>query len=303
MNDLNEATEQEIESTPVEAVEVDEPENLEAPINDEPELEGETPEQDEQDDGEEGEGLTPEMAVVKINGQEYEVPAEIRDNFLMQADYTQKTQAVAEMRRDFEARIQAAQQINQASNEEMQLRARAMQLHQTLEQYDNVDWRALDESDPMGANTAFREYQMLREEFGQIGQKMQQLQGYRQQQEAQLIDARLKETADYAKREIPNWSPELDNEITQFATQELGHNWNTLVNTYNPAVYRTLYLAHLGHQALTRSQNAKPQPSRPKAKPMSKVNARGNVPSGPVETIDDMDAYAAKRKQQMGLPT
>ena len=61
------------------------------------EIEGEGDEETE-----EGEGET-DTAEVELNGEKYKVPAALKDAFLMQADYTRKTQEVAEVRKTAEA--------------------------------------------------------------------------------------------------------------------------------------------------------------------------------------------------------
>lgn len=296
------------QAEPVEAPEIEnEIEDDEEPVD----LDAEQPSDDEDDDGEsdgeqdDDDGSEPEAeaetVTLDVDGQSYEVPAALKDKFLMQQDYTRKTQEVAELRKSVEARAAQVDQLANVTQEELDVRVQYENVTRQLEQYSQVDWQQLENEDIVAAGSHFRQYQQLRELQGQLLQKGQQISQQRSASIEQMTASRLQETAEFASKNLPNWSQELDAEITNFAVKELGFDVDTLKGAYNPQIYRTLYLAHLGQKTLANSQKAKPQPSKAKAKPLSKVKGRAGAVNAPVQDIDDMEAYAAARKKQMGI--
>lgn len=239
------------------------------------------------------------MATVEIDGQAYEVPKELERHIMLDRDYTQKSQQNAELRKSYEAKLQEANDIATIAQEEMDAKVHLASVEQRLQQYQNVDWNALEQSDPMGAQSHWRQYQQLQQEHTQVGNFLQQKGQERTEKKEQETANRLQETADYAQKEIKGWTPELDNKIQGFA--ETIFPREQLVNAMNPEVYQMMHLAYLGHLSLQKQQQAKPLP-RVKAKPLSKVNAKANPTAiGRVEDIDDMDAYAAARMKQLGI--
>jgi hypothetical protein len=54
-----------------------------------------------------------EYFTIEIKGKTFEVPAELKDNFLMQSDYTKKTTELAEQRRVISEKVQVLQQAEQ----------------------------------------------------------------------------------------------------------------------------------------------------------------------------------------------
>lgn len=263
----------------------DEPEDLDD------EAEGEA---DAEDDGEaEPEEEEIEYAEIELNGKKYQIPAELKDGYLMNADYTRKTQEVAEQRKANEARQAEIEQMGQVSEQEMQAKVELHSINQRIGQYQNVDWNAWQDEDPIAAQKGYIEYQQLERKAGHIGQQLQQVQNHRSELAKQDTAKRLQETREFAEKNIKGWTPEIDAKVTEFATTELGFPVETLVGAYSPPVYNTLYLAYLGAQSL-KSATAKPKP-QPSAqiKPLSKVGGKGNAGARkPLEEMT-MDEYAA----------
>lgn len=277
-----------------EVIENDSQEEIED-LEDDDEAEGEA-------DTEEGEAQPEkeeiEYAEIELNGKKYQIPAELKDGYLMQSDYTRKTQEVAEQRKAIEARQAEIEQMGQVSEREMQAKVELHSINQRLEQYGQVDWNAWQDEDPISAQKGWIEYQQLERKAGHIGQQLQQVQSHRSEMAKQDTANRLQETRAFAEKNIKGWTPEIDAKVTEFATTELGFPVETLVGAYSPPVYNALYLAYLGSQSL-KSATAKPKP-QPSAqiKPLSKISGKGNAPSRkPLEEMS-MDEYAAHMNQR-----
>ena len=272
-----------------------------------PEVEGNEPDPSEvevDEDGseievEEGEGVEPEleMAEIEWNGKKHRIPAELRDGFLMQSDYTRKTQEVAEMRKTYEAKMEDAVKHYQTSQEVLEAKAYMLNVDNQLKQYENVNWQQVANEDPMGAQQAYMHFQQLKEERGKVASYLDQENQQRTAKAEQDIANRLQETRQFAEKNIPGWTPEVDVKVVDFATKELGFEVEQLRAAVNPNIYRALHLAWLGAQSLQK-QNVAPKPSAPQAKPLTTVSAKSNPATriSPAQmSVEQMAAYLNKR--------
>lgn len=241
----------------------------------------------------------PEVVKFDVDGKSFEVPKELEPYLLRHADYTKKTQETAEIKRTAEAKLAEAERNFSVSQEVLETRAALMNVNQELSRFQNVDWQKLEAEDPFTAQSAWRQFQQLKETQGQITGYLDQKQSEYSAQGEQATASRLKETAEFAQKQIPGWSPEMDTKITQFATAELGFTSDTLKSAYNPQVYQTLFYAWLGHQAVQKQQAA-PKATTPAPQPLRKVSGNGNAPITKAPEEMSMEEYAAHRRQQMG---
>lgn len=239
--------------------------------------------------------LEPEFADVEYDGKTYQVPPELKEAFLRQQDYTRKTQEVAEIRKQAEAYRAEAEQVRSASQEELGARALAVNLDQQLQQYANVDWQALLNEDPLGAQQHRWNFEELQKQRGQVAQYLQTAEHQRSANAQQDIAKRLQETRKFAEKEIPGWTPEIDKQVTEFALKKFPEEM--LVNAASPAVYEMLHLAWIGSQALQRSA-AKPAPVAAKPQPLQRITAKTNVPSVKSPESMSMEEYAQWRSKQ-----
>jgi hypothetical protein len=174
------------------------------------------------------EGEDSDIYAVTVDGQEIEVSLdELISGYSRQSDYTKKTQAVAEERKEAEAlreQYQSEFQNLQAERQQYQqaLGQLGAQLYAGMNKYANVDWAKLKTDDPIG-------YVTKRDEFREEQERLQMV-----QQQIQYVQQQAKEDADKAHRErvveeqkmlrniIPEWSdkdkqPALAKEIRQYA--------------------------------------------------------------------------------------
>lgn len=276
--------------TPIETeVETEQPVSL----DDQPETEAV---EEEAETTEEPEAVDDDEEEFDWNGKKVKGPKGLKDGLMMQADYTKKTQEVAATRKELEERAQRIEQQSKASDEEMNARAALIGIDADLKSYENVDWDKWEAEDLFAAQAGFRKYQQLQAARGQVVNYLGERQQTRTVEAQQATAKRLQETRQFAETQIKGWTPEIDAKVTEFATKELGFDWDTLKSAYTPAIYKALHLAWIGSQALNQKTTAKPK-SAPA--PLRVVAAKANVPA--VKTLDDMsmDEYAAYRQKQM----
>ena len=141
-------------------------------------------EESEEEEVEDEDETDSTVYTVKVNGQDVEVSEdELIKGYSRQQDYTQKTQQLAEYKRQMDA---AAQGMQQEIAQTQQMRAQYVDALSTaidtnyahLQQYANIDWETLKSQDK-------EEYLTKRDEYRQAQESIQGLQAQAQQAQQQ----------------------------------------------------------------------------------------------------------------------
>ena len=210
------------ESAPTEDVEESTEETQDEPLEEEVlEEESEVEEESEEEELDEDEvEEEPEVYAVKVDGEELEVSLdELVNGYSRQSDYTRKTQELASQRDEMtQLQQQWASEISQAQAERQQYIDALGHFVQNsmagLEQFSNVNWEQLRETDPISFVTKKEEYRDAQESVRQA-QAQQQIEAEKQQQEV----ARMRQLAvqeEHAKlvAAVPEWNePEKRNQM------------------------------------------------------------------------------------------
>lgn len=256
---------------------------------------------DQHDDADEDSQEQPEdeeSSEIEVDGKKYALPKSAAEKLqaerLMHANYTQKTQALAEERRQFEA-ISAQQQKQQ--QEYVQDYAKVVAISDQLALYEKVDWESLIRDDPQQAMLYQQQQRALE------GQRQQAVEAvtHKQQQfalnEQQTLAKQVQEASAYVTREIPNWSPERDNQLQEYV-QSAGIPEKELspVLLKHPALFKILHKAELYDQ-MAKKQTAK-QRAPVQEKPVTRVSgSRAPVQRDPGRM--STDEWMANRNSQL----
>ena len=193
--------------TPVEELEQEES-TEEVAASDETE---EPTEAESEDEGEE----------VEFEGKAYKVPKGIKEALLRQADYTKKTQEVAEQRKAVEERAQVLEQREKVSAQTFEKAVEFREVQKQLAQYEKVDWTTLAQEDPARATQLNIAYQLLQREaqtkYGEWKQAEQQSQQLTEQSRQQMLVKAEQEL----KTRLPNFGPQVAEKIAK-AGKEYG---------------------------------------------------------------------------------
>lgn len=247
----------------------------------------------------------------EFEGKVFKVPSEIKDGYLRQADYTRKTQAVAEQTKQIQAREAELTQRFQQTEEEFKTWRELDTVSEQLKSVAGIDWNAeyqkiLNDpnlrNDPLLQQEEVNKFQSIYMQVQQLQQKQQGLMNTARQFEQQRTVAaqqdtakRLQETTQFAQKNIKGWTPDLDLKITEFAQRELGYTTEILQQGINPANYKTLHLAYLGHQSQLRQQTAKPSPTGSPATATKTLSAKASPSvSNDLETMSAEDYVKAR---------
>jgi hypothetical protein len=262
---------EEEEQTPLEA-EAENTEEVESEeATDEPDDEAEEEEQSEEDE-------VPAILKLKVNGEEVEKPLDEIVALAQQGlDYTQKTQQVAEQRKELEAYAEQIKMQEQAFQEQMQLNnvliedvAKITSLDQQLNQYANVNWQELSDSDFVEAQKHFFTYNQLQQQRSQL---VSQFEAKKQQvvhQQTQLMSEKIAKGKEVLAKEIPGWSQETTQQLVSVG-KEYGFSDAELNSIVDP---RHVKVLHDAMQWRKLQQNSTVKKKVSSAKPVVKPGAK-----------------------------
>lgn len=205
-----------------------------------------------------------DLEEVEHNGETFTVPKALKPALMMQADYTRKTQELAQARRAWEAeRAEQAEALHTGFAE----RARLQGIDDALEQLETLDWRALEAADPQQAQALWAEYAQLAEARQDLAGVMER-QGWEEALAAQHDHAmHVQDGLDELSRDIEGWSPDLAGKLMDFGQSELGFTPEEMSQVMDPRLIKLLHRAYEGatkafqHQragAIARAQRTSP---------------------------------------------
>lgn len=279
-------------------VETDEtPEEL--PVDTDP---GDTEGDEGSEDG--GEPAAIEYVTLERNGKQYQVPKELEGEFLMQGDYTKKTQTVAEKAKELEAREAAITQQAEATEAELEARATLKGVKAEIERLKDYDWNMHRQhrlTDPMGADEAWQYKAYLENQRAELEGTISKTQNERTEKAERALATRVQETLEAAPKIIPGLTAETRaatiDKLVSFATSE-GIPEQVLKANWSPTLLGLLHKAHIGSLAIAQQAAPKPAP-KPIITPLVTVKAASSpATSKSVADLakgDDMNAYAAAR--------
>lgn len=228
-------------------------------------------------------GADPEFEEVEIDGEKLAVPKpaaeKLKAAMLRQADYTRKTQELAEARKQSEMSYAERMSRVEAEQADVQAVARMVNIQDRLQAYASVNWASLDPSDP-AVQKARWEYEDLSRQAqaanAAISQRIQQ-RALEQQHQAQQAEAELART-------IPGWKSDNWKDLRKVA-EALGATPESMRPVqYAPWVARALH----SHKTLMEMQaKAAKAPAAP--------------PAAPVKTVTGVRATAAKDPDKMSI--
>ena len=240
---------------------------------------------------------------IDIDGVKHRIPAVLKDKFLMQADYTKKTQALAEERRQFEQQgkdFQAQQKALQSHVGEV---AKLVALDEQLAWYDRVDWIALNRQDPVKAQELSFQKDALEKQRNAMGEKLTNEWNQRVTQEQQDIAKRYEQGLAVISKAIPDWSQAYADKLTDYAIRNYGASKEQLrdVQLMNPGFVAVLDKAYRLDQLLEK-QRARAKnllQEAPEPVPVTTVGTRRARANNEPRDSDVMDTWLRKRNAQV----
>lgn len=254
----------------------DEEEQVDAPESDDAD---EALDATDEDDGDSGSGEDASgsdelrFVEIEIDGNKYEVPEELKDGYLMQADYTRKTQSLADYRKEVE--LQARQlEVQQAEHKFIaDIQPEINNLGYLQAQIQQLETDLQTNMSKMPSDELFRkkiQIDGLQKNASELRQQLESKYGEFQKTQEQAYTELLNKGAEILKQTIPNWTAEKQKELREFALSSgfTEHEVNSIID---PRHVRMLWAA---------SQYEKLQSAAPKAaeKVTAQVKAKARKP-------------------------
>jgi hypothetical protein len=228
---------------------------------------------------------------IEIDGEVYLTPPALKSAFLRQADYTRKTQELAEQRRRMEAEREAA-------GAHVAARARLHLLDEQARALEGLDWPALEAADPERARALAERRRTLAETRERaafdLARREHETRLAREAEEAEAVMA----TGRALAREIEGWSPALAADLADYA-RSFGVEADELRQINDARLWRILHRAHLGETLARRLAEADRKATRPAVRPA----ADPGRPGGGAPGLDDRMETAEwmRRRNAAGL--
>jgi len=192
--------------------------------------EEETPEEEPEEEAEE-----PAYTVVIDGKKESVTLEELKSGYQRGADYTRKTQSLAQERRQLE---QVAQQVSQERNQYAQaINQLQSQMQNEYQQFQNVNWDQLREEDPIAYIAKKDEMRDLENRYRQAESEKHRVQQQQQLQEASEFKRRLNDEKQLLEMAVPEFKdPEkrapFQQKLRQFALRS-GYTEDEIANLYD----------------------------------------------------------------------
>jgi hypothetical protein len=234
-----------------------------------------------------------ELEGVKLRGKK-ELLERIKNERLMQADYTRKTQEVAEQRRAIEAERAQFQETARMHQTFLREVAQVQSIDERLGQLQQLNLHQINAEDPQRAQALLIEFNQLQAARGQLVGSLTQRQQQQALQQQQETARRLQEGQAILARDIKGWSPELAGKLVDFGVS-MGLSREALQNVTDPTVVKLLHRAYVGDQ-LEKQRTAKPPAEPPK--PVTRIGGSAAANAKPLSEVTDPREWAERRRQR-----
>lgn len=232
-----------------------------------------------------------EIDGVKLRGKK-DALERFKSERLMQADYTRKTQEVADQRKTFEGEQARFQEIAKHHQENVREISHLVAIDDRLKQFANVNWDALTDQDATQALKLHTEFAQLQARKGQIEQSLTQKQQQRDHDQQRESAKQIMEARQVLARDIKGWSPDLANTLTDYGRAQ-GFPAQVLDNVTQPTFIKALHKAYLYDELLKQQKTKAPATPVP---PVTRVGGAGVAATKRLSEMSDADYSAARQK-------
>jgi hypothetical protein len=214
-----------------------------------------------------------ESTEIEHEGQTYRVPKALKGAFLMHADYTRKTQGLADERRALAERDQSMLRRAQMHYAHAADIGRVLAQSEALAPYERIDWQGLRISNPHQAQALWSQYaQMRSQRDAALAQFRAKLAAW-QQTDAADMSKRTADSQAILSREIKEWSPELYGRLKEFGMREFGFTPHEVASAIDPRLIKMLHRAMIGDQIVRKAAGEARAAEQQGVKPLPQVGS------------------------------
>lgn len=248
---------------------------------------------------------------VDWDGTKYRIPKALKPGLLMQADYTRKTQELAEQRRHVEQHVQSLSQQAELQQATLEHRVNLRTVEQQLQQFSNTDWS--NYSAQYGADAtaaAMASWQQYRDAKAELEGAIAKTETETRQMSERTSANAIAQADQVLSREIEGWSPQLVQDLAGYAAAEFGITpqelRDSVVNPDGTADTRTFKVLARLHRAETELAKLKGQATKAqqaaKQAAVTPAKAVGQRAGGYKPGLDDSlpaDEWLRRRNAQL----
>ena len=241
---------------------------------------------------------------IELDGKTYRVPKELKDGFLRQADYSRKTQELADQRRAVESDQARVKQMDTWAREHAVDLGNLVAIDNRLAAYQNVNWQAENARDPVATQAAWIEFQQLRDARNGVVGSLQQRDAQRTQQQRAEHAKQLEAAHAQLARDIPGWNEQKMADLGRYGIDKFGLKADEVDNLSDARLVRILHKAFLWDQHETKQRAAARQATAsPPAQPVTVIGARkapvAIAASNPQSDRLSIDEWAKRRNAEL----
>lgn len=242
---------------------------------------------------------------IEYEGQTFRVPKVLKDAFLRNADYTQKTQEVAAKRKavddlhrsvterisDVDRQIEAAEALAADFGEVHALQAR-------VKAFEAVNWGLATQEDPAQAQALWMEFQQTKDLLSTKSQALSEKKAQRLQEQSAARTKALEETGRVLAQDIPGFNQQVASEIARFGVEEIGISTEEIPQMTDPRLWKVLHRAMTAEAELAKLKKGQAVQVQQRVKPAATVRAN----TSPPKALDDRtrtDDWMKARQAQL----
>lgn len=204
----------------------------------------------------------PETFELDVDGEVHTLPAALKGAFLRQADYTRKTQELAEHRRELEAEREALGHEARAIRGVGRDRIRLAALDEQIAEFDGVDWDAYAAQDPEAAQHLWGRFQATHEARQQLAYAVAHAEERDALAAARAAAEEMAATGAKLREEIEGWSPEVAAKLVEYG-QAFGVTLEEFAQMADPRLWKLLHKAWRADQTTQGEAEALARTVRP----------------------------------------
>jgi hypothetical protein len=260
----------------------------------------------EQDDEQPETGSDPDTVKVEYDGEEYEVPKRVKDAIMATKDYTEKTQALSDERKSYEAEKADFTQYMEASKAQSDQMANLAAIDQQLQSFQAYDWNAAFDADITSATKLQHQMQQLQSNREQLVQTIQHGETERQRVQHENMVRTAERTDAKLAQEVTGWGDEMKSGLGKFAV-DMGLPADMVSRAVTYPEINILRLAQIGYRTEQQVKSAVKSKDKKVVEVVPSKNLKPKRQSAPktLSNVTDPVAYrelrmAQKRKSAKG---
>tara|TARA_R110002012_G_scaffold147785_1_gene306378 strand:+ start:3721 stop:4647 length:927 start_codon:yes stop_codon:yes gene_type:complete len=237
---------------------------------------------------------TEELLDIEYDGVVYQVPPELKDALLRNSDYTQKTQAVAEQRKEVEM---LQQQVETTQNEQRFITGIQPDLNNLgllQAQIQQMEAGLQQNLANMTSEQMFKtkiEIDGMKEQMNAFRQGLEVKYKEFEEAQKQSYHELLEQGAQSLKKAIPDWNEGKAQQVREFAVQQ-GFNQQEVNSIIDPRYVKVLWAASQYEQLQAQAQ---PAAEQIKSAPTIRTKSRNPMPQDTRDKLDYKNKIQSKK--------